>query len=252
MKKMQWIGLLLLGVSLGSSALDLKGVLDVGSNAVKAATFSDEDARKLADQACPYMDSQAKIAPDNSKYVQRLNAIAKKLNVKEVSGAKTNYKVYLTSDINAWAMANGCIRVYSGLMDLMTDDEVMGVVGHEIGHVALGHSRKRMQVAYATAAARGAAAASGNSTVATLSQSELGDLSESLLKAQHSQSNESESDDYSFDLLVKNKLDPSGLISGFKKLAELGGGKSDMFSSHPSSDDRASRLEARMKNELGK
>ncbi|VTR30443.1 Uncharacterized metalloprotease yggG [Serratia fonticola] len=34
-------------------------------------------------------------------------------------------------------MANGCIRVYSGLMDMMDDNEVEGVLGHEMGHVAL-------------------------------------------------------------------------------------------------------------------
>ncbi|SUH16520.1 lipoprotein [Salmonella enterica subsp. enterica] len=65
----------------------------------------------------------------------------------------------MTSDINAWAMANGCVRVYSGLMDLMTDNEIEGVLGHELGHVSLGHSRKAMQTAYATLAARDAISA---------------------------------------------------------------------------------------------
>ncbi|VEB54342.1 Putative metalloprotease yggG [Salmonella enterica subsp. enterica] len=42
-----------------------------------------------------------------------------------------NYKVYETKDVNAFAMANdGCIRVYSGLMDMMTDNEVEAVIGH--------------------------------------------------------------------------------------------------------------------------
>ncbi len=230
--------------------MDLGGALDAGANAMKAATLTDGDMQQMANQSCEYSDSQSKIAPANSKYVQRLNAIAKKLDVAEVNGAKTNYKVYLTNDVNAWAMANGCIRVYSGLMDMMNDDEVMGVVGHEIGHVALGHSRKRYQVAFAAAAARGAAASAGGS-IGALSKSELGDLTESLVKAQYSQSNESESDDYSFDLLVKRNLSPKGLITGFQKLAQLDGGNSSMFSSHPSSSDRASRLEARMKAELG-
>ncbi len=49
------------------------------------------------------------------------------------------------------------VRVYSGLMDVMNDNEVEGVLGHEMGHVALGHTRKAMQVAYATVAARTAA-----------------------------------------------------------------------------------------------
>lgn len=224
---------------------DFDSALNVGGDAFKAATFSDQDARDVADQACPYMDEQAKIAPANSKYTRRLNTIARKLNMPEVNGAKTNYKVYLTNDINAFAMANGCIRVYSGLMDMMTDEEVMGVVGHEIGHVALGHTRKRMQMAYATTAARGAAAASGNSAIATLSQSQLGELTEKLVHAQYSQANESAADDYSFDLLTEKGLSTKGLISAFQKLAKLDGGKSSMFSSHPSSTDRASRLETR-------
>ena len=45
----------------------------------------------------------------------------------------------MTKEVNAWAMANGCIRVYSGLMDMMTNNEVEAVLGHEMGHVAHVH-----------------------------------------------------------------------------------------------------------------
>ncbi|MCP5762619.1 metalloprotease LoiP, partial [Klebsiella pneumoniae] len=72
-----------------------------------------------------------------------------------------NYKVYMAKDVNAFAMANGCIRVYSGLMDMMTDNEVEAVIGHEMGHVALGHVKKGMQVALGTNAVRAAAASAG-------------------------------------------------------------------------------------------
>ncbi|STL35893.1 peptidase, M48B family [Escherichia coli] len=44
------------------------------------------------------------------------------------------------------AMANGCVRVYSGLMDMMNDNEIEGVLGHELGHVALGHSLAEMKL----------------------------------------------------------------------------------------------------------
>ncbi len=59
----------------------------------------------------------------------------------------------MAKDVNAFAMANGCIRVYSGLMDMMTDNEVEAVIGHEMGHVALGHVKKGMQVALGNAGA---------------------------------------------------------------------------------------------------
>ena len=62
----------------------------------------------------------------------------------------------MTSDVNAWAMANGCVRVYSGLMDMMNDNEIEGVLGHELGHVALGHSLAEMKASYAIVAARDA------------------------------------------------------------------------------------------------
>ena len=163
-----------------------------------------------------------------------------------VNGQKANYKVYITKDVNAWAMANGCIRVYSGLMDMMTDDEVLGVVGHEIGHVALGHSKKAMQTAYTVSAARDAAGAAGGATVAALNSSQLGDLTEKFINAQFSQSQESAADDYSFDQLQAKKLNTRGLVTAFQKLAELDGGKSDMMSSHPSSAKGAQHIEDRI------
>ncbi len=39
-------------------------------------------------------------------------------------------------------------------MDLMNDNEVEAVIGHEMGHVALGHVKKGMQVALGTNAVR--------------------------------------------------------------------------------------------------
>lgn len=143
-------------------------------------------------------------------------------------------------------MANGCVRVYSGLMDLMTDNEVEGVLGHEIGHVALGHSKKAMQTAYATTAARNAAAASGNGTIAALSASQLGALGEQLVNAQFSQSQENAADNFSFDLLTQRNIPREGLVTAFEKLAKLGGGEGSMFSSHPGSSDRAANMRTRL------
>jgi putative metalloprotease len=144
-------------------------------------------------------------------------------------------------------MANGCIRVYSGLMDLMNDDELRGVIGHEIGHVALGHSKARMQTAYTASAARSLANAAGG-MAAQLSQSQAGDLAEKFVNAQFSQSQESAADSYSFDLLSERKLERKGLVTGFQKLAKLNGGQttSSLLSSHPPSIERAAAMQRRL------
>jgi len=225
---------------------DLSGAVSTVSTASKALTLSDSDVVALSNESCEAMDAQNKVAPANSKYTQRLNRVIKAFP-KDIEGKKAVYKVYLTKDVNAWAMANGCIRVYSGLMDLMNDDELRGVIGHEIGHVALGHSKSRMQTAYATSAVRQIAAQSGNSAVAQLSRSQAGELGEKFLNAQFSQSQESASDDYSFDLLTKLKLPRKGLVTGFQKLSKLSDSKDhSMLDSHPPSEKRAAHMQERL------
>ncbi|WP_034916821.1 M48 family metallopeptidase [Erwinia sp. 9145] len=229
----------------GCANLDSNTLMQSGAQAWQAATLSDAQVKELSVKSCEQMDSEAKIAPADSEYTQRLNKIAAALG-DNINGTPANYKVYLTKDVNAWAMANGCIRVYSGLMDMMTDNEVEGVLGHEMGHVALGHTRKAMQLAYSTTAARTAVASVGG-VAASLSQSQLGDLGEKLVNAQFSQTQESQADDYSFDLLKKRGVNPQGLVTSFEKLAKLEGShQSSMFDSHPSSESRAAHIKARI------
>lgn len=220
-------------------------LVGLGVGALQVATFSDDDARQMADQACKQMDTQSKVAPTNNTYSQRLAKIAGDLG-HEVNGVPLNYKVYLTKDINAWAMANGCIRVYSGIMDMMNDNEIIGILGHEIGHVALGHSKRRMQMAYSASIARNAASSAGGVTVSALSQSQLGDLSEAFLNAQFSQSQETAADNFSFDYLTKRNVKRDGLVTAFEKMAKMDGGKGSLMSSHPSSEKRAQNMRNRL------
>lgn len=226
------------------STANADALMTAGKSAVQAATLSDAEVMQLSEKSCAELDGKAKIASPKSKYGKRLSKVVKAMP-KSVEGVNIDYKVYETKDVNAWAMNNGCVRVYSGLMDLMNDDEVRAVLGHEIGHVALGHSKKSMQVAYAAGAARQVAAASGNAAVAALSASDIGALAEKLVNAQFSQAQETEADDYSFDLLISAKLKREGLVSAFEKLAKQGDNNS-MLSSHPSSSGRAQHIRDRI------
>jgi metalloprotease len=232
-----------------SRAFDVNGLMGAGTKAFQAASLGDAEIKALSDKACAQSDSEQKLAPADSKYDARLQKLGKLLG-STVNGQKASYKVYVTASVNAWAMGNGCIRVYSGLMDMMNDDEVLGVVGHEIGHVALGHSKKAMQTAYTVSAARDAAGAAGGASVSSLTTSQLGDVTEAFVNAQFSQSQESAADDYSFDLLQGKKLNTQGLVTAFQKLAKLDGGNSSgrnsMMSSHPSSAKRAQHIEDRI------
>lgn len=227
----------------GCAGADMNSLSQAGGSLFSAAALTDANVKQLSDQSCADMDKKNTVAAADSTYAKRLVNIMSGL---QNTGLPLDAKVYLTKDVNAWAMANGCVRVYSGLMDLMTDDEVRGVLGHEIGHVALGHTKKAMQLAYATAAARGALGSTGYATLTALSTSQIGELGETFVNAQFSQRQESEADDYSYNLLTKNGANRQALVSAFQKLAKLDGGQSGLLSSHPGSDARAKHIQDRI------
>ena len=57
-----------------------------------------------------------------------------------------DWRFSVTSDtfVNAFAYPGGRIFVTRGLLDMATDDEVVAVLGHEVGHVLHRHSQKRL------------------------------------------------------------------------------------------------------------
>lgn len=223
------------------AGFDLGGMISAGVDAAKAATLSDADARKLAAQAAAQYDAKNQVASATSPYARRLTKIT--AGMKSNGTPPLDVKVYLKDEVNAFAMANGTIRVYSGLMDKMTDDEVRYVIGHEVGHVAKGHTRKALQTAYATSSLRKAGAASGNEDVAKFSESSLAGLAEKLVHAQFSQSQEHEADQYSLGFMKKNGYDTKAAISALRKLEQMFGNQSSAFSSHPAPGARAEALE---------
>ncbi|MCO6524192.1 MAG: M48 family metallopeptidase [Candidatus Schmidhempelia sp.] len=233
--------LLMIPILSGCKSLNSDNLVNTSAQALQVATLSDADIRALSDKSCAEMDAKAKIAPADNKYTHRLNTIAKSLGNK-INGTKIDYKVYLTNDVNAWAMANGCVRVYSGIMDTMNDNELQGIIGHELGHVALGHSKRAMQVAYSTQLARNAIASTGG-IIGSLTQSQLGDIAQQFVQSRFSQKQESAADNFSFDLLVKKGINPVGLATAFEK---LGGDHASILSSHPSSKDRANNIYKRI------
>ena len=121
-------------------------------------------------------------------------------------------------DVNAFACGDGSIRVFSSLMDLMTDDELMAIIGHEIGHVVHADVKHAMKNAYLASAARNAAGAAEGSTLAKLSESQLGDVVTAFTDAQFSQKQEYAADEYGFKFCVDHGFSPYGMAESLEKL----------------------------------
>jgi putative metalloprotease len=231
------LALFLVLVAGEAAAIDLGKALGGGLTAAKGMSISDDDVRAAADRACAWMDAHNAVAPAGNAYAKRLAKLTD--GVASEDGIRLDYKVYLVRDVNAFAMANGCVRVFAGLMDKASDDEIRGVLGHEIGHAKLGHTKAKMKTAYLTRAARQGAAATGGAA-GQIAESDLGGFAEEIVNAQFSQKEESEADVYGYHFMVRHRFDPTAMVSLFKKLPSGGG----LMSSHPASPDRAAKIQA--------
>ena len=217
--------------------------VEAGKKLIKAATLSDKEMTTLSLQSVKWMDENNPIAEAGDPYGNRLAKLVKGLESED--DLELNFKVYRVVDINAFATPDGSVRIMAGLMDLMTDDEVLSVIGHEIGHVKLGHSKKRYQSAYSISAAKDIAVANTGAGK-ILADEEIGNFVENVANAQFSQSHESASDEYGFKFMVKHGMNYHGMQGAFQKLANLSedGGKGSLTSSHPGSAKRAERAKA--------
>ena len=232
---------------------DLSRLISGAQKAVQAFTLSDDQITAYVSEYIQHSDSVNKVLPETSPYTMRLRTLTQGLD--NVEGTPLNFKVYESTEVNAFACADGSVRVYSALMDVMDDNELLGVIGHEMGHVAHRDSRKAFQTALMTSALKDGLASKGG-VVAQLTDSQLGQLGEALVNARYSQKQENNADDYGYEFLMNHGKNPAAMAASFKKLKELEGSSSNssnmvnqLFSSHPQLAKRIERMEKKCKKD---
>ena len=242
------VALLLTSCGILRAGFDQERLGQAAAAAITAAAITDEDIVALSKQTIAQLDAEYSLAP--ASYQNRLSGLLSQ--VKDVEGMTINYKVYKTEEVNAFACGDGSIRVYSGLMDVMDDSELMAIIGHECGHVVHQDTKHAMKNAYLAYAARSAIGAS-KGAIGALSRSVLGDLGEAFIGSQYSQKQEYAADEYGYKFSTEYGYSPYSMCNALEKLVDLAGGSQaslvqKMFSSHPDSAERAKRM--RMKADL--
>ena len=237
----------------------LQATVDV----LKAADLSDDEVQRMAAQYVRYCDAQNRVAPAGDPYAERLARLTGRYVA--VNGIPLNFKVYKTSAVNAFATADGSIRVFSGLMDRLGDDELMAIVGHEMGHVRNLDTIGAMRKAYLASAARNALGAVGGALGQNILQLLPGGgvlngvvfHENKLFRA--AQGQETLADDFSFGFLIRNGYDPYAMASALEKITQIsrqGGSEADevmqLFSTHPDSAWRAARMRSKADRHLGR
>ena len=172
---------------------------------------------------------------DSEASLKRVNTIGQKLLKANGLPTQVVFKVSDDESINAHANLQKEVYVYRGLLQYVeTDDELAGVIGHEIGHIVLSHIIKGAYKQAAIKTALSAISSSTNSKLATATAA-AGELTTLKL----SRDDEYEADRTSADLMVVAGFNPLGEISVLNKICQR---NLDFLSSHPSGDKRVVAL----------
>ena len=144
--------------------------------------------------------------------------------------------------VNAFALPGGYIVVFTGLMKKAeSPEEVAGVLAHELNHVLQRHGLERIikQLVFVTVV-----------SIVLGNQQGLGgvmkQLGVELMTLKFGRAQETEADLTGLQLLHRARIDPSGMITFFQRLAEKDEGRVEWLSTHPMSSARADRLQSEL------
>ena len=159
--------------------------------------------------------------------------------------------IYEIAPVNGLAAPDGRIFITRGFYDkyragAVSGEELASVIAHELGHVALGHARRRMIDFSGQNALRTAIAMVVGRFVPGIGPLVANALI-SLVAARLSRHDEYEADAYASAMLVKAGIGTGPQISLFRKLGALTGGSGTApawLLSHPKTDERIAAITA--------
>ena len=158
--------------------------------------------------------------------LKRVNTIGTKILKANNINHKIEFKVSDTDDINAYADINKEIHVYRGLLEYVDDDnELAGVISHEMGHIINGHCAKQgiLNAGIATVAS------------ATTSNELVSAVGQQLASSKISRNDEFEADLTGVDVMTKGGYNPLAMVSLLNKIS---GNYIDILQTHPSGEKR--------------
>lgn len=135
------------------------------------------------------------------------------------------------STLNAFCTPGGYIYVFTGLIKYLdTEDQLAGVIGHEIAHADRRHSTDQMTKQYGYSLLLSAVLGD---------ESALATVATNLIFLQYSRDNETEADEFSVRYLCPTIYNAAGGAGFFEKIEAAGGSNVPEFlSTHPSPDNR--------------
>ncbi|MDX2133939.1 MAG: M48 family metallopeptidase [Saprospiraceae bacterium] len=170
--------------------------------------------------------------------------------VQNSTAAKTPYRYnfHLLADpatVNAFALPGGQIFITEGLLKrLDTEDQLAGVLGHEVGHVVARHSAEKLAQMELAQGLTGAVTMATYDPGGINSGAYIAQAVSNMLQLKYGRDQELQSDDLGVRFMLEAGYEPEALIDVMAILAEASGPNQtpEFQSTHPSPENRAEQI----------
>jgi predicted Zn-dependent protease len=231
--------------------LSLIASLLSGSLGTKADALTMEEERKIGKQVFVEIEKGGGIAEDLTLqgFIDRVGRSL----VPHAGPTPFDFRFYVVKDqnANAFAVPGGYVFTTTGLLVLAeSEDEVAGVVSHEIAHVTSRHiadlidRSKRMSLV--TLAAMLAGALAGGQASQAITTSAM--AAQQTMALKYTRDHETEADQNGLHTLIKTGYDPHGLVTFLNKLYKQSLASAPKIpaylSTHPGPENRVALLES--------
>jgi predicted Zn-dependent protease len=173
----------------------------------------------------------------DSTKTKYLNEFAAELDLGNSKPIQIN--VVESDEINAFALPNGQIVIFTGILnDMESPDQLVGLLAHEVSHINLRHSTKMLCRSLAGYLLFSLVFNDNNGIVGVMTEN-----AQELQFLSYSRSFEREADEKGLTTLMKNEIDPTGMVKLFEAL-ETAEDQSlpEILSSHPLTKDRKENM----------
>ena len=150
--------------------------------------------------------------------------------------------------INAFALPGGQVFVTYALYQHLTDGQLAGVLGHEVGHVVERHGAERMAKQKLTQTLTGAAGVAGGGHESARAAAAIGQM----VNMKYGRGDELESDKWGVRLTALAGYDPRSMIGVMDILEKSSGGQGppEMMSTHPKPANRKKYIQDVLNSEF--
>lgn len=255
-------GLLIAIVMAGFALCKYYGTSQVNpiTNETQHINMTVEQEIAIGLQSAPSMAQQhGGLHPD-----QRAQALVKEIGKRLVTNSIASqspyrYDFHLLRDqrvVNAFALPGGQIFITAALFNrLENEDQLAGVLGHEIGHVVARHSAERMakQELYQGLTGAAVMATYDPSNPGSQRSAEVAQYISNLITMKFGRDQELQSDDLGVRLMIETGYNPEELVGVMRILKEASGGQSrpEFSSTHPDPENRIEKIRAAIEKYQG-